>query len=444
VNAPPPPTPMARRFPLPLALAAALAAVLFPGCDSFLDLEPPDRLTDSVVIEDAEGARQALIGSYTALQSRSYYGGTYLFMGDLSADNTVHGGTSVDYADADANNLRAGNGAVEAMYSRLYYAISINNHILEKVPGLTDLEATEKNEILGEAHFLRALHHHNLVRLWGDVPVITQTIVSVEQSSQVSRAPVAEVYAQILDDLAQAEGLITNATQTTQASLGSVRALRARVLLYNGDWAGAEQAAIAVEGMGYTLAPVYGTLFSATATTPEDIFRVAFDAQSYNDIFYNYRLRREFRVAPELLAAYSPTGDARRTWNILTDSQGRVLGNKYRDTNGRFAEVVLTRAEALARQGRLAEAVVQYNRIRVRAGLAAHVLGTDVTSEDEVLAAIWNERRLEFAFEGDRWPDLVRTGRVPTVMGIPATAALYPIPQRELDIAPNMTQNPGY
>ncbi|HLA64449.1 MAG TPA: RagB/SusD family nutrient uptake outer membrane protein, partial [Rhodothermales bacterium] len=110
----------------------------------------------------------------------------------------------------------------------------------------------------------------------------------------------------------------------------------------------------------------------------------------------------------------------------------------------RFAEVVLTRAEALARQGRLAEAVVQYNRIRVRAGLAAHVLGTDVTSEDEVLAAIWNERRLEFAFEGDRWPDLVRTGRVPTVMGIPATAALYPIPQRELDIAPNMTQNPGY
>ncbi len=440
---------MARRLLSPAALAAALALLVLPGCDSFLDLEPPSDLTDAVVINDAAGARRALVGAYSTLRSSSYYGGTYLFFGDLSSDNTVHTGTFNTFAEADANDLRAGNGAVESMYGQLYYAISVPNHILERVPPLADLDGAEKNEILGEAHFLRALHHHNLVRLWGDVPVVTQTIRSVEASSQVSRAPVDQVYAQILDDLTQAEALMTNTTQTTRASLGAVRALRARVLLYRGDWAGAEAAALAVEGMGYRLAPVYADLFSVTATTPEDIFRVAFDAQGANFLGNYYRLRREMRPTPELAAAY-PAGDTRRTWSITSNAQG-LLGSKFRDTNGgedvhviRFGEVVLIRAEALARQGRLQEAVDQYNRRRVRAGVAPHVLGTDVTTQDEVVAAVLNERRLELAFEGDRWPDLVRTGRATAVMGIDPNDTLYPIPQRELDVAPNMTQNPGY
>lgn len=436
---------VARRLVLALAVLAAL-----PGCDSFLDREPPDRLTSDVVIDDAAGARQALTGAYNALQSGSYYGGTFVFFGDLSSDNTAHTGTFGTFAEADAHDLRAGNGAIEGMYASLYYAISIPNHVLEQVPALDDLDEPEKNEILGEAYFLRALHHHNLVRLWGDVPLITGTIVSVEQSSQVSRSSVAEVTAQVLADLDAAEGLITSTSQTTRASLGAVRALRARVKLGQQDWAGAEQAAAAVEAMTYALAPVYADLFSATATTREDIFRVAFDAQGFNNFSFYYRVRREVRPTPNLADAY-PAGDARRAWSILTDSQGRLTGNKFRDTGGgedahviRFAEVILTRAEALARLDRLGDAVGEVNRIRARAALAPLVLGTDVTTMDDVLAAIWAERRLELAFEGDRWPDLVRTGRATTVLTIPANATLYPIPQRELDVAPNMTQNPGY
>ncbi len=438
---------MTHRLSLSLALAAL---VLLPGCDGFLDRQPPDRLTSDIVIDSPAGARQALTGAYNALQSGSYYGGTFLFFGDLSADNTTHTGTFGTFAEADANALRAGNGATEGLYASLYYAISLPNHLLEKVPAVEGLDATERDQILGEAHFLRALHHHNLVRLWGDVPLITATLVSVEQSSLVSRSPVADVTAQVLADLDAAEGLMTSTSQTTRASLGAVRALRARVRLGQGDWAGAEQAAAAVAAMGYTLAPVYADLFSPTATTDEDIFRVAFDAQAFNNLSFYYRVRREVRPTPDLAAAY-PADDARRTWNILTDSQGRLTGNKFRDTNGgedvhviRFAEVLLTRAEALARLGRLGEAVDEVNRIRARAALAPLVLGTDVTTQDEVLAAVWAERRLEFAFEGDRWTDLTRTGRATTVMGIPAFATLYPIPQSELDVAPNMTQNPGY
>ncbi len=112
----------------------------------------------------------------------------------------------------------------------------------------------------------------------------------------------------------------------------------------------------------------------------------------------------------------------------------------------RFAEVILNKAEALARQNQLAPAVAEYNRVRVRAGLSPHVLGVDVTTQQEVIDAILHERRLELAFEGDRWPDLVRTGRVVTTMGIEDRAfqALYPIPKSEIDVAPLLQQNPGY
>ena len=93
----------------------------------------------------------------------------------------------------------------------------------------------------------------------------------------------------------------------------------------------------------------------------------------------------------------------------------------------------------MAQLNRLPEAVAEYNRLRVRAGLAPDAVGTQAA----VLAAIARERRLELAFEGDRWPDLVRTGTALT-LGVPAQQTLLPIPQSEIDVAPNVAQNPGY
>ena len=107
------------------------------------------------------------------------------------------------------------------------------------------------------------------------------------------------------------------------------------------------------------------------------------------------------------------------------------------------AEVVLIKAEALARLNQLAAAVAEYNKVRVRAGLAPHVLGVNVTTQADVLAAIEKERRLELALEGDRWPDLVRLGEATTVRGIPAWRTVFPIPASDVAAA-GLTQNPNY
>jgi hypothetical protein len=207
--------------------------------------------------------------------------------------------------------------------------------------------------------------------------------------------------------------------------------------------------------MNYILAPQFEDLFTDEGTdTPEDIFRVSFTAVEYNEVGYYYLFDGRWEVAPtaNLYSAYTAS-DRRRDITLGKDGSD-YEGVKIPTTIGaedlhviRYGEVVLTKAEALARLNRLPEAVAEYNKIRVRAGLTPHVLGTNVTTQTDVLNAIWNERRLELALEGDRWPDLVRTGRAMSVLGLPANRAfqlLYPIPTRELIVSPGLTQNPGY
>jgi len=108
----------------------------------------------------------------------------------------------------------------------------------------------------------------------------------------------------------------------------------------------------------------------------------------------------------------------------------------------RYAEVLLNKAEAEAQQGKLAEADSSVNAIRARAGLAP--LNLVALGQTAAIDAILQERRLELAFEGHRWPDLVRTGRAVAVLGIPAFQTLYPIPRSEIDVAPGLVQNQGY
>ncbi len=442
---------MRLKFLLPVLWMAGAA-----GCDGLLDTDPVDQLPVDQAITTPDGARTALAGAYNALQSASYYGGDLLFLGDLSADNAVHVGTFQTFDDADVNQLRADNTTIEGMWDAMYIGLNRANVLLQQVPDVAGLDADERDQILGEAHFLRALHLHNLVKLWGDVPMPLQPAASVGEASQVTRTPAAAVYAQIVSDLQTASTLMSDDDQTRQASVGAARALLARVQLYRGQWAAALAQAEAVEGMGYELAPSFGDLFDEEGEdTDEDILRVTFTASDYNNVGYYYLSEDEGgrgEVAPqqELIDAYE-ADDERLAWSISGDEEGDAFGTKYPSTVGaedvhviRFGEVVLIRAEALARLNRLGEAVDQYNRIRARAGVGAHVLGVDVTTQQQVLEAIWRERQRELAFEGDRWPDLVRTGRAVSVLNIPAFQALYPIPQGEIDVARLLTQNPGY
>jgi hypothetical protein len=267
---------------------------------------------------------------------------------------------------------------------------------------------------------------------------------------------VADVYAQILSDLDVARSSLSPGGDTRKASLGAAHALTARVHLYMGNWSQAVAAAEAVEGMGYTLADDYSMLFPATGgDTSEDIFRVRFTTVQWNNLGWYYIAsssggRGEIAPQQELIDTYE-AGDARKDWTIRGDQEGVADGTKFPTTAGgenphviRFAEVILIKAEALAQQDMLDEAVTEYNRVRVRATLEPHVLGEDVTTKQDVLEAIWHERRVELALEGDRFSDLRRTGRVVDVLGIPAYQGIYPIPQAEIDVAPNLTQNPDY
>jgi hypothetical protein len=440
-----------------LAFAVVLTGSL-TACDSILDQNPPDAIPTENSITDARGARAALTGAYNGLRGAEdfYYAAEFITLGDLSADNVVSVGISGSFDFADGNQLRANNGSVAGVWEDIYEALNRVNIIIEKVPPLPDLEETEKNQILGEAHALRALHLHNLTKLWGDVPMPLVSPTSVEEASRITRTPAAEIYAQIRADLAEAETLVTETGDATRVTMGFVDALQARVALYEGDYATAVAESDEVLGQGYELAADFTTLFDAEGTdTPEDILKVIFTAEQFawHGFYYtSSELGGEGTVGPSqhLIDLFDPE-DVRGTWSIFGDTEGEASGLKFPTTIGaedfhviRLAEVLLIKAEALARQNDLAGAVDAYNQLRVRAGLDGHTLGAEVTTQDDVLTAIDLERQFELAFEGDRWPDLVRTGRAVEVMGIPEFQTLYPIPQTERDVAPGITQNPGY
>jgi hypothetical protein len=433
-------------------LLAALTFAAVAGCESTLAVEPSTEVEVSEAIIDAGSARAALAGAYDALQSGSYYGGNYYFFTELPTDNADHTGTFTTFADMDLYVTTADNTTIEGMWDAIYDGIGRTNTIIALVPGVNGMEDDEKDDIVGQAHLLRALHYHNLVRLWGPVPIRTQPPPNLNELASTTRAPQDAVYTQILADLDKAAQLMSSERRTRTGSLGAVAALRSRVLLYKKDYVGAEAAANATLALGYTLAPNFPDLFEATGnSTPEDIWRASFTATEYNNIGFYYISksfggRRELAPTANLASAFE-AADQRGTWSIKRDGSNRRYGAKFPTTEGaedlhviRLGEVLLNKAEAQARQGKLTDAVTTVNQLRVRARVAP--LGT--LTQQQLIDAILLERRRELAFEGDRWPDLVRTERAVTVLGIPAFRTLFPIPQNEIDVAPTIVQNSGY
>jgi hypothetical protein len=446
------------------------------ACDDTLGLEPVNDIPAEIAIINEATALAALNGAYDALQDDvevSYYSGDFTVFSDLSADDVRHSGTFDVYRQADRNQLQASNGSIEEIWEAAYIAINRTNVILEKVPDVQDIDPDVRDEIMGQAHFLRALSYHNLVKLWGGVPLRLTTPATVEEAAAITRATVDQVYAQILEDLDQAIALIETENDATVGTRGAAWALRSRVLLDRGDWAGVVEAADSTETYGYELATEFEDLF-VDSDTDEDVFKIPFTPTEAHFLGWYYRAKGyggRYELAPtcslvnafdasvdcdedDFMVGWSP-GDDRAAWSIgVNESSNEPFASKYLTGNGdedlhviRFAEVILNRAEGYARLGQLAAAVAEYNKTRVRAGLAPHVLTVDVVDMQDVLEAIWEERRLELAFEGFRWPDLVRTGRAVEVLGIQNRAhqVLYPIPQAERDVTvPPLPQNPGY
>jgi len=437
------------RFLLSALLVTGLAA-----CSRELATSPMDEVLAENTIVDAPTARAALAGAYSGLQALGYYGRNLEILGDLPSDNAVWTGTFQYLGDIDRNDIKADNTTTTSVWTAIYAVIARTNMVLTKVPNLADLSTAEKNEILGEAHFLRALSYHNLVKLWGAVPMPLEPILVASDASKYQRVPVTQVYTQILGDLDQAGQLITNTSNTRQATVMAVHAIRARVMLYNANYQGAlDEANIVLAGRD-TLTVAYPDLFTATGTnTSEDIFRVAFTPVQYNEMGYYYLFDGRWEVAPTAdLAGTFEANDLRAPLTVAEDG-GDYEGTKFPTTEGtehlhviRFAEVLLNKAEALARLNQLAGAVDTLNIVRARANLPALQLGVDVTDQQSVLDAIWHERRVELALEGFRFGDLVRTGQAVAVLGLGDRPGqiLYPIPQRERNVTPGLGQNAGY
>ncbi|HEY4304717.1 MAG TPA: RagB/SusD family nutrient uptake outer membrane protein [Gemmatimonadaceae bacterium] len=447
-----------------LITATAIAAIaLTAACSNVLDTAPYDRISSNQQIVDAATAQAALVGAYAELEASGMYGLDLILLGEMPSDNASWGGTYQFLGEVATNSIHTDNSEVLNMWSALYRQIDRDNVILDRVPQITGIPTSTSNEIQGEAYFLRALSYHNLVKYWGAVPMPLKSAATAAEASTYSRTPVAQVYVQILSDLDNAAKLVTATSNTRAATVAGVNALRARVLFYRGtltsstaDFAAALTAANTVLAGRDTLTVPYANLFTATGdNTSEDIFRVAFTPSQENDLGYYFLQagRHEARVTSNLYNSYE-AGDVRKAVTTTPRSSGSTTyqGNKYPTTTGtehphviRLAELVLIKAEILARQNDLAGAVAEYNKVRVRAGLAKHVLGTNVTTQADVLAAILKERRAELALEGDRWPDLVRLGIAGTVKTLTnAGYNLFPIPAHDISANTNLTQNPAY
>jgi rubrerythrin len=431
---------------------------LLSACD-VLNIEPADQISSEQAFKNKSDIEKGIIGSYSELQSLSYYGRSYLIVSDLASDNLEHplDGTSADYNEIDNNSMLPENGVAGGLWASMYSGINVSNSIIAKVPEMNDMTDAEKSVALGELYFLRALHHFNLMNYFGAIPIKTEPTVGTE-NLDAGRDATDKVLQQIITDLTYAEThLDPSASLKIRATRYAATALLARVYLYQKNYTAAYKSANEViSNGGYTLLNNFADIFAADGSA-ETIFEVEFNELDRNRIAeHNFPKslngRREVAPTKNLIDAYSPA-DKRFATTIAFDGS-LAYANKYNDLSLgadnvillRLAEMYLIRAEAEANKanGNLTAVQDDINMVRKRAGLENTSAGT----KNELLLAIENERRLEFAFEGQRWFDLVRTNRATSILPkvTNVTKTLFPIPLSELNTnnSPDMNQNPGY
>jgi hypothetical protein len=430
------------------------------SCNKVLDVKPTDSVAAEDAIKNKAGVEHALIGSYNALQATGLYYLNAIIVGDIAADNLTHTGTMMEYGQIERKPIPAENSIVEGMWSGAYNGINCVNNILVKLPGISDITQAESDQYEGEALFIRALLHYYLVTYFGGVPIQTQPTLDLSKID-IARNTAEEVYTQVITDLTTAKAKLSTSKVRGRADSYAASALLAKVCLSKfhllGDQPSAglaiTEATRVIDDGGYLLATDYGSIFNPATNSPESIFEVVFDAQNFTRLaqyFYSRDLSGRYEVAPEaeLIQSYEPA-DTNRLKASVAYYDTQPYGYKYKDVSGgtdhvyvfRLAEMYLIRAEALAySNGDIAGIQADINTIRNRAGLA----NTTAATIPELKQAIDYECRHEFAFEGHRWPDLVRTKRATVVLGIDEKYTLFPIPLSEMQTNNLMKQNDGY
>jgi hypothetical protein len=441
----------------------ALSTVLFfSSCeDSILNLQPEQAISSDEAIINKKSADAALFGAYDKLQSGSYYGSEFVAAAYLSGGDVVWTGSLNYYRSYNNHTLSADNSSVNSIWYAIYSALNAANQVIDKVTALTspDLTDTEKNRIIGEAYFIRALSLFDLGRTWGNVPIITKATVTAHDFDGVKQSTQADVYKQVITDLEKALTLLPEKIDRNRATKNTARALLARVYLYAENWAKAEEyASLLIADSNYQLVD-YPTFFQSSGTK-ESIFELLYTTSDKNGHSLLWLTsaqggRREWAPAEAIVnllsdAAVGGTRKALYKDQSTTSNPKFYVGQLYWRTTGddpayilRISEQYLIRAEARVKKANpdLTGALSDLNAIRLRAKVTA----SQASTAADLLTAIEKERRVEFAFEPHYWFDLVRTKRAGTVLGVTdQNKWIFPIPYNDLAADKDLVQNPGY
>lgn len=487
-----------------LLTTVVLFAVMLQNCEDFLEKAPLDTISTDCELNETDAV--ALINAaYQPLQWPKLYN-MRIWSTDIVAGNSYVGadGASDGIETTDLANFTASSSNMAAidLWRGPNPGILRCNIVLSKVPEITMDEAL-RQRLLGEAYFLRAHYYFILVRIFGDVPLITQPLVAGDNLAR-PRNPKSEVYDLIIDDCKKAIEMLPVKASYGASDLGracreAAMAQLAKVYLTLGiNYQEVVSLCENIEGLGYDLSEMdYAANFNKNIDNgPESLFEVQYSGSTVYDFWGNdnqacwlstYMCPRNSQwvggswgwqhVTQEFVDAYEE-GDLRKdvtifykgcppfdekeynpSWSLTGYNVRKFVVpksiSKEWNTNPsnivvyRFADVLLMKSEALNELGETVRAQVPLNIVRARAGLPA----VNTTNKEELKEIIIHERRMELAFEGHRWFDLIRIDngdyavkffRSIGKMNVTKERLLYPIPQDEIDDNPAMIQNPGY
>ena len=479
-------------------IAIALLGFSFSSCSDFLEQNPQTDLSENDFYKTADDILSAGNGAYSSLQEGDIYGNWYVF-GEIPSDNTRNqlSGSVTTQNEFDQFYIDTQNSMIASFWKAAYKVINRTNTVLGRIDGI-EINAELANRYKLECKFIRALMYFNLVRVYGDVPLVLKEI-SISESYDILREPKENVYNQIIADLKEAQGLPVSysTAEDGRATQGAAKALLADVYMTLHKYAEAETilAEIINSGRYSLLENTPGSLnidgyknvvSPVNHNSKEGIFEIQFLKGGYGE-GSNYANN----FAPEnsgtnvvavggtggnnipemdIYNAYEE-GDLRRDFSMSLGYYDNRKNNEwvesryvckfmdvpYQNNDAsnnypviRYADVILMYAEALNQNGKTAEACKYLNMTR-RRGFGYQTTETspvDLQTTDKAQFALMveQERRVELAFENHRWFDLIRTGRAVEVMkskgfSLNETNLICPIPQKQIDVNPKLTQN---
>lgn len=457
-------------------LTALLLIATASSCNSILEIEPLSQISNNQAFANLNSAQGVVNGLYNNLQI--VYQWRVQVISDVASDMSQQIDTWDALTAADEFNWGADNSEVEDLYTSLYRCIDIANSIIAYVPAMAITQA-DKDDMMGQAYFVRGLAYFDLARFWGGIPNVYGTegvvikltpSVGISQEDFATRSTLRQTYDQAEKDLVEAlaklpETRANAVLSKAKATKPAARALLARYYLYNQQWANAEKFATDAIANRPLNTP-FETIFK-TKNSAETLFELQFnenDGQGIRQWYYpssqNGRGGTALHDAMYAEMVANPadvrgTLAARNTTaNVYYPTKWSAAQNADNFQLLRMSEQYLIRAEARAEQNNVTGAADDLNAVRTRAGIAK----TTASTKADLITAILQERKLEFVGEGQRWFDVIRRGLGMTVFSnvrrskgsLPsysikvAGRQVLPFPSAEVRTNTNIQQNEVY